>query len=83
MGGTGGGGLSAPKRPTDAEILAAVQRYGTAPTFLVASTLRGFRVETPWVLRQMKRLERAGLVHRVPHRRAGYVWALGGGEVYS
>jgi Fe2+ or Zn2+ uptake regulation protein len=54
--------------PTDEQILAAVRRWGNrAMTYVVRNTLsmEGFHVETPWVLRQLKRLEEAGAVERV------------------
>jgi hypothetical protein len=55
--------------PTDDDILAVIsERGGPSMTYVIRNWLRskGFRVETPWVLRQMKRLERAGRVQRVP-----------------
>jgi hypothetical protein len=55
--------------PTDDDILAVIsERGGRSMTYVIRNRLRskGFRVETPWVLRQMKRLERAGRVQRVP-----------------
>lgn len=54
--------------PTDEEILSAVSRWGNrAMTYAVRNwlSMEGFRIETPWVLRQLKRLERAGKVERV------------------
>lgn len=54
--------------PTDDDILAATREWATSSmTYVIKNRLRskGFRVETPWVLRQMKRLERAGRVQRV------------------
>ncbi len=55
------------KKPTDDAIMAAVKRYGGGPTYLIKNALNmaGYGVETPWVLRAMKRLEREGLVKRV------------------
>ena len=56
------------RKPTDDEIMQEVRRWGGGATYTIKNglQLRGFAVETPWVLRQMKRLERAGLVQRVP-----------------
>ncbi len=57
------------QKPTDEEILAAVRRHGDrAMTYVVRNVLAmdGWRIETPWVLRQLKRLERDGRVVRVP-----------------
>lgn len=53
--------------PTDDEIFAAIREWGNSSmTYVIKNRLRsrGFPVETPWVLRQMKRLERAGKVKR-------------------
>jgi DNA-binding MarR family transcriptional regulator len=53
--------------PTDEQILAAIRRWGNrSMTYVVRNVLwtDGFRTETPWVLRQLKRLEKAGLVER-------------------
>jgi hypothetical protein len=58
------------RKPTDAEVLAAVQKYGNrAMTYVVRNVLvmdGHFPIETPWVLRQLKRLEKVGAVVRVP-----------------
>lgn len=57
------------RKPSDAELLAQLRRWGNrSPTYALRNGLcmGGFNVETPWVLRQMKRLERAGKVERVP-----------------
>jgi hypothetical protein len=59
----------AKKLPADDAILASVATWGQrTPTYVVRNRLAmdGFSVETPWVLRQLKRLERAGRVERVP-----------------
>lgn len=68
------------EKPSDEEILAAVVAWGNySPTYVIRNRLcmKGRRVETPWVLRQMKRLEREGKVVRA---RTNYavmiVWAL-------
>ncbi len=56
-------------KPTDLEILAAVTDWGNQTcTYVIRNRLvsKGYAVRTPWVLRQMKRLERAGKVVRVP-----------------
>lgn len=55
-------------KPSDDAIMASVRRFGGGPTYAIKNGLRmaGYKVETPWVLRQMKRLERAGLVVRIP-----------------
>ena len=53
--------------PSDDKIIAAVRDWGnSAMTYVVRNRLdfAGYRVETPWVLRQLKRLEKAGRVHR-------------------
>ena len=68
------------KTPTDDEILAAVKRWGNGSmTYVVRNVLwsQGFRKETPWVLRQLKRLEKRGLVERVPSPYAVQIkWAV-------
>lgn len=54
-------------KPTDDQILAAITSHGAAMTYVVRNILvreQRFPVETPWVLRQLKRLERAGKVER-------------------
>jgi hypothetical protein len=54
--------------PTDADILAAVRNWGNrSMTYVVRNMLaHSFSdVKTPWVLRQLKRLEREGKVQRV------------------
>ncbi|RYD68383.1 MAG: hypothetical protein EOP58_00760 [Sphingomonadales bacterium] len=54
-------------RPSDGLILSKVTAWGgQAPTYVIRNRLvsAGYRVETPWVLRQMKRLEREGKVER-------------------
>lgn len=54
--------------PTDAEILAATCKWGgRAMTYMVRNVLwtDGFRRETPWIRRQLMRLEREGKVVRV------------------
>lgn len=58
------------EKPTDEQILAAVG-IGCRPTYVVrnwlASRSFGFKaLKTPWVLRQLKRLEKAGKVRRIP-----------------
>lgn len=56
------------RKPTDEEVLAAASKWGNrAMTYVVRNVLvmEGFSVETPWVRRQMKRLEREGKVMRV------------------
>ena len=56
------------RKPNDDEIMTAVHRWGGGATYVIKNTLQmdGFKVETPWVLRQMKRLERLGRVERKP-----------------
>ncbi|WP_292633341.1 MULTISPECIES: hypothetical protein [unclassified Novosphingobium] len=54
--------------PTDAQILAAVGKWGNrSMTYAVRNVLQmaGFKVETAWLLRRLKRLEREGKVVRV------------------
>lgn len=57
--------------PTDSEIIAVVREYGNrAMTYVVRNRLAQNRrrdqpIETSWVLRQLKRLEREGKVRRV------------------
>lgn len=60
--------MSTKAKPDDAAIMAAVRRFGGGPTYAIKNGLNtaGYRVDTPWVLRQMKRLEKAGQVKRVP-----------------
>lgn len=66
--------------PTDDDILAVIsERGGPIMTYVIKNWLRskGFRVETPWVLRQMKRLERASRVQRVPAPYAVHIsWTI-------
>lgn len=54
-------------KPTDDDVLFAIRPEGCA-TYVVRNRLHaaGFKVETPWVLRRLKRLEAAGWVERVP-----------------
>lgn len=55
--------------PTDEQIIAEIGAFGPdAMTYVIANRLRSrrFNVRTDWVLRQLKRLEKAGRVHRVP-----------------
>lgn len=65
-----GSGAVAPRKPTDDDILRALNKFSRkCPTYVIRNILimDGFRgVNTPWVLRQMKRLERQGKVVRVP-----------------
>ena len=54
--------------PSDSLILAMISEWGNSSmTYVVRNWLHsaGYHVETPWVLRQLKRLEKAGRVHRV------------------
>lgn len=63
-------------KPTDQQILATIQAWGNnSMTYVIKNRLQsaGFEVETPWVLRQMKRLEREGKVVRAP---SGYAVML-------
>lgn len=51
-------------KPTDGQIIEAIRRWGgEAVTSVVAALLR---VETSWVRRQLQRMEREGIVERVP-----------------
>lgn len=57
-----------PTLPTDEDILAETREWSReSMTYVIKNRLRsrGFRVETRWVLRQMKRLECTGKVQRV------------------
>lgn len=58
-------GAASRGKPTDDAVLAAVRQHAGA-TYVVTNVLRfdGYGVETPWVLRRLKALERAGLVQR-------------------
>lgn len=54
---------------TDAMILGALAKRGRAMTYVVRNILsmdHRLNVKTPWVLRQLKRLERQGKVRRAP-----------------
>lgn len=57
-------------RPTDTEILGAIRdrRGMVMPTYYIKNVLRGSfpGVQTPWVLRRLKTLEKAGYVQRAP-----------------
>lgn len=51
-------------KPTDGQIIEAIRRWGgEAVTSVVAVLLR---VEVSWVRRQLQRMEREGIVERVP-----------------
>lgn len=56
----------------DARILAALRRYGRCGTmtYVVKNCVRDFgrgpKVETPLILRRLKRMEKAGIVERAP-----------------
>ena len=55
--------------PTDEQIIEQIDVWGPdAVTYVIANRLRSkrFPVRTAWVLRQLKRLEKAGKVERVP-----------------
>ena len=54
--------------PTDEEIMESLKGYPEFPTYVVKNILRRKHptVKTDWVLRQLKRLEKAGRVRRVP-----------------
>lgn len=55
--------------PNDEQILAALRKWGNrSMTYVIRNTLSmgGFAAETPWVLRQLKRMEREGRVQRIP-----------------
>lgn len=56
-------------RPSDEQIIAEIGAWGRdAMTYVVANRLRSkrFNVRTDWVLRQLKRMEKAGRVERAP-----------------
>ena len=60
--------MTPPNKPQDRDILAAAGAgNGSNMTYVIKNRLQsaGFSVQTPWILRQMKRLERAGEVERV------------------
>ncbi|WP_068089191.1 hypothetical protein [Novosphingobium rosa] len=70
-----------PGKPRDDVLLEILGQRHDAMTYVVRNYLRSspylFDVETPWVLRQMKRLERAGKVKRVSTSYAVQIcWAL-------
>lgn len=52
--------------PSDDEILSVLAFYAGAgrPSYVIRNCLGRKRVTTPWVLRQLKRLEKAGKVER-------------------
>jgi hypothetical protein len=54
------------EKPSDEEILSALAFYAGAgrPSYVIRNCLGRKRVTTPWVLRQLKRLEKAGKVER-------------------
>lgn len=55
-------------KPTDAEIVDVLARRGASMTYVVRNWL-GYKyhaTETPFVLRRLKALEKAGQVKRVP-----------------
>lgn len=57
------------QKPSDEEIIAAVKVWGgVSAAYVVFDRLRpkGYDISTPWVIRQLKRLEREGKVRRVP-----------------
>lgn len=59
------------RKPTDDEIVAAVKYQGNGVTFMIRNTLimnrtLDPRIETPYVLRRLKKLEKAGRVRRRP-----------------
>ena len=66
--------------PTDDDIIRAMTTHGSrAMTYVIRNVLwtNGFRRETPWILRQLKRMERAGRVRRVPTSYAVQIcWAV-------
>lgn len=55
-------------KPTDTEIIGALnaRRGMTMPTYYIKNVLRGAHagLQTTWVLRRLKALEKAGLVRR-------------------
>ena len=58
------------RKPTDDEIVAAVKERGNGVTFMIRNTLvlnrtLDPRIETPYVLRRLTKLEKAGRVKRV------------------
>jgi hypothetical protein len=66
-------------KPTDADILGILEKRHSCMTYVIRNWLwsAGFRRETPWVLRQLKRLERDGKVHRVSTSYATqFCWSL-------
>lgn len=69
-------------RPSDADIIAALRKWGNRTTTSVARSVLAhqfdlFSISTPWVLRQLKRLEREGKVQRVGLStwKSQYVWS--------
>jgi DNA-binding HxlR family transcriptional regulator len=67
--------------PTDADILAVLRQWNRTTTSVVRSVLvQQFdmrSISTPWVLRQLKRLERENKVRRVEQStwKTQYVWS--------
>lgn len=56
-------------KPTDDQIVEALQTWGSSKmTYVVANVLRSMKLygETAWVRRQLQRMEREGIVERVP-----------------
>lgn len=67
--------------PTDSDIIAAIRKWGNRVTTSVvrsvlAQTFPHVGIGTPWVLRQLKRLEREGKLRRVENTvwKTQYVW---------
>jgi hypothetical protein len=69
--------------PTDVEIIATVRKWGNRGTTsiirsVLAHAFPHVGIGTPWVLRQLKRLEREGKVRHVEQStwKTQYVWSV-------
>lgn len=69
-------------KPTDAEIINALRGFHSLPTYVVKNVVRRQHpgLQTPWVLRRLKAMERVGLVRRVEVNNSHLNWAAGYNE---
>lgn len=72
--------------PTDGEIMEVLvtRRGGINPTYYIKNCLRAKfpQVETPWVLRRLKAMEKVGKVRRVPTDYAAMIcWDVAAAQV--
>lgn len=69
-------------KPTDEQIINAISQFdGGSMTYVVANRIRRFKpfkgLKTDYVRRRLMKMEKAGLVRRVPSLyKAQYCWAL-------